>query len=190
MKKLTTFLFLTLICFQCIVAENYFTTFDSPFNELHLDSCWAFDEQDTNSVSFEHCDDWEIEFSIEAGQHLKKKTDIEKLYKQIKKAKGEICEVPLLVESFPWLSYLDLLDLDIQLEDYQIIKVNGLEGIKAYHKVRLPIAPTSIIDEPDWTVFYIFIVNQRIYSMDFSAPASKFLQMESFFDTTIKNLFQ
>lgn len=192
MKKIVYifFLFISFFHFHAISQEVFVTKFDVPFHKLILDSCWDFDDQDKNSISFEYHDDRDIGLDIEVGKVLKDTVSIEKLYKQIKKAKGKISEVPLVVSSFSWLIFLhDLFNLDIQVENYQIISVNGLEGIRAYHKPRFAIEKSKKIDEPDWAIFYVFIVNKRIYVIDFMAPALKFLQMEPFFEATLNKLF-
>lgn len=171
------------------------TTFDAPFNILTLHPDWELDDQDTNEINFEHREDWlDVEFSIYVGKILKnKKFSLEELYEQIQKAKGKVKKISILKASFPEMKMtFDILGEDPILEDYALINFKGLKCIKAYSKDIFPIVSISSdekIDEPQWRLYYLFIVNKRLYDFEFDAPASKFSDYEPLFDATMECLF-
>ncbi len=185
MKKIICALFLFVFSLQTSATsqEVITTQFDSPFDTLAVEACWKLDDQDKNSLSFEHCEDSSIEWGILRGNELSKKVSIEKLFKQIKKAHGKISKISVLVSSFPAFNLYRLYDIDHKLENYQIVNINGLQAIKAYYK---------IIDEDDsdWNVYYLFLIDNRLYVVDFIAPETKFLEWEPLFEATVKSLIK
>lgn len=202
MKKIFCAFFVFILALQMTsyTEEPYLqvkTTFDAPFQQLTLDPSWTLEDHDKNSISFEHRDDWDIEFSIEAGKVLKEKATIKKLFAQLTKAEGNLKHIPLLIESFPEILLLELFNIDVTVENYSCIVMNGIPGIKAYYQDMTIVEEvtqggTAIESDDDVlkSVYYIFIINNRIYSLEFEAPVAKFSEYEAFFEATIEKLFR
>lgn len=201
MKKIISVFFLSfLLLYTNLNAQDSYlqikTLFDAPFHKLSLNPLWILDDQDKNSISFEHKKDDDVTFTIDAGKTLKKTLTIDKLYKQFEKAEGRAEDISALIKSFPEISILQqLLNQELTFENYSIVTIHGLKGIKAYCQDRLPIEEAILgntildLDIPDWSLYYFFIVNDRIYAFTFEAPSTIFESYEAFFETTLKDLF-
>ena len=159
--------------------QQFKSNFDDPFRNLTLDNFWILDDLDEKSVSFEHLNDEDVTFTIHVGKALDENISIEKLYRQIKAANGKVNDIPLLFKSFPLvILLLELLEMDIQFEKYQRTTINQLASITGY-----------IMNEDDYELFYLFVVNNRIYNFSFTSPVSKFADYEPYFNATLRGLF-
>lgn len=175
-KALFALLFIFQVAFAgAIHADQIKDQFPNPFANFYVDmALWSVEYSTKLEAGFTLRQDKSVIFGISKGQPLGQ-VSLTELARQFEKAKN-LGDVPLLNESFPHMTS------DIPIESWLETEVKDNGCVKFYcNAIMGNIGPCQIES-------YIFVVENRIYVINFGAPQEKFPDLELLFNTTLNHL--